>query len=264
MITIKNPEQIAGMRAANALLWEVLNQVCRAVKPGISTGELDALAEALIREKGAEPSFLGYEGYPASLCTSVDDVVVHGIPSRQQILREGSIVSIDCGLVLNGWQADSARTIPVGCISPEAERLIRVTEECFWAGARAARAGSRLGDIGAAVEAVARRNGCGVVRDLTGHGIGREMHEEPAVYNFGLPGTGFPLSAGMTLAIEPMITLGGWRVTEDDDGWGVRTMDHSLCAHHEHTVAIRSEGPPEILSLPGFDWKEAPDGTDSL
>lgn len=256
MITIKNPEQIGKMRTAGALLYEVLQKLREAVKPGMSTAALDAYAEALIRKAHAVPSFLHYEGYPASLCTSIDDQVVHGIPSEKQILKEGSILSVDCGLVLDGWQADSALTIPVGEISPEAQKLIDVTEQCFFAAARQAVVGNRLGDIGHACQQLAESNGYGVIRDLTGHGIGREMHEDPTVYNFGQPGHGLRLRAGMTIAIEPMISAGDWRVTQDEDGWCFRTRDGSKCSHYEHTIAIGESGLPEILTLPGYVWKE--------
>ena len=179
---------------------------------------------------------------------SVDDQVVHGIPSENQVLREGSIISIDCGLVLDGWQADSAFTMGIGEISAEAEALIEVTEECFWKGVRQAVAGNRLGDVGHAIQSWAESHGYGVIRDLTGHGIGREMHEDPAVYNFGEPGHGLRLRKGMTLAVEPMIAAGDWHVNEDDDEWCFRTRDGSLCSHYEHTIAIREDGLPEILT----------------
>lgn len=256
MISLKNPDQIGKMREAGALLYEVLHKLREAVKPGMSTAALDVYAEQLIRKNHAIPSFLHYHGYPASLCTSVDDVVVHGIPSEKTILREGSILSIDCGLILDGWQADSAFTMGVGEISAEAEALIKVTEECFWQGVRKAVVGNRLGDMGHAIQHHAESHGCGVVRDLTGHGIGRDMHEDPSVFNFGEPGRGLRLRKGMTLAIEPMITAGDWRVKEDGDGWTIRTRDGSLCSHYEHTIAIREDGLPEILTLPGFTWKE--------
>ena len=256
MISLKNPDQIGKMREAGALLYEVLQKLREAVKPGMSTAALDVYAEQLIRKNHAIPSFLHYHGYPASLCTSVDDVVVHGIPSEKTILREGSILSIDCGLILDGWQADSAFTMGVGEISAEAETLIKVTEECFWQGVRKAVVGNRLGDMGHAIQHHAESHGCGVVRDLTGHGIGRDMHEDPSVFNFGEPGRGLRLRKGMTLAIEPMITAGDWRVKEDGDGWTIRTRDGSLCSHYEHTIAIREDGLPEILTLPGFTWKE--------
>jgi len=256
MISLKNPDQIAKMRVAGALLYEVLQQVRAAVKPGVTTQQLNDLAEKLIRKNHAIPSFLHYEGYPASICASVDDAVVHGIPSAKQVLKEGQIISIDCGLVLDGWQADSAFTVGVGEISEAAQRLINITEECFWRSARQAVAGNRLGDVGYACQSYAEANGCGVIRDLTGHGIGREMHEDPPVYNFGVPGKGLKLRKGMTIAIEPMISAGDWRVTCDPDRWCYRTRDRSLCSHYEHTIAINEGGLPEILTYPDFVWKE--------
>ena len=255
MISLKNPDQIAKMRTAGALLYEVLQQVRAAVKPGVTTAQLNNLAETLIRRSHAIPSFLNYEGYPASICASVDDAVVHGIPSTKQVLREGQIISIDCGLILDGWQADSAFTVGVGEISSEAQKLIDVTEECFWRAARQAVAGNRLGDVGHACQELAESHGYGVIRDLTGHGIGREMHEDPPVYNFGTPGKGLKLRKGMTIAIEPMISDGDWRVTCDADQWCYRTRDRSLCSHYEHTIAI-GDGLPEILTYPDFVWKE--------
>ena len=255
MISLKNPDQIAKMRVAGALLYEVLQQVRAAVKPGVTTAQLNNLAEKLIRRSHAIPSFLNYEGYPASICASVDDAVVHGIPSTKQVLREGQIISIDCGLILDGWQADSAFTVGVGEISAEAQKLIDVTEECFWRAARQAVAGNRLGDVGHACQELAESHGYGVIRDLTGHGIGREMHEDPPVYNFGTPGKGLKLRKGMTIAIEPMISAGDWRVTCDADQWCYRTRDRSLCSHYEHTIAI-GDGLPEILTYPDFVWKE--------
>ena len=256
MISIKNPDQIAKMRTAGALLYEVLQKLREAVKPGMTTAALDVYAEQLIRKNHAIPSFLHYNGYPATLCTSIDDQIVHGIPSESQVLKEGSILSIDCGLVLDGWQADSAFTMGIGEISAEAEALIEVTEVCFWKGVRQAVAGNRLGDLGHAVQSWAEGHGYGVIRDLTGHGIGREMHEDPAVYNFGEPGRGLKLRKGMTIAVEPMISAGDWHTTVDDDDWCYRTRDRSLAAHYEHTIAIREDGLPEILTFPGFQWKE--------
>ena len=256
MISLKNPDQIGKMRKAGALLYEVLQQVRAAVKPGVTTAQLNDLAEKLIRRNHAIPSFLGYEGYPASICASVDDAVVHGIPNRSQVLHEGQIISIDCGLVLDGWQADSAFTVGVGEISAEAQKLIDVTEECFWRAARQAVAGNRLGDVGHACQELAEANGYGVIRDLTGHGIGREMHEDPPVYNFGVPGRGLRMRQGMTIAIEPMISAGDWRVTCDADQWCYRTRDRSLCSHYEHTIAINEGALPEILTYPDFVWQE--------
>ena len=256
MISLKNSDQIAKMRAAGALLYEVHQKLRAQIKPGVTTFDLDAYAESLIRKAGAIPSFKGYQGFPATLCTSVDDAVVHGIPSKKQVLQAGQIISVDCGLILDGWQSDSAFTAGVGEISPEAQRLIDITEECFWRAARQCVAGARLGDVGHACQEYAESNGCGVIRDLTGHGIGREMHEDPPVYNYGVPGKGLRLRKGMTIAVEPMISAGDWRVTCDPDQWCYRTRDRSLCSHYEHTLAINEEGLPEILTLPGFNWEE--------
>lgn len=255
MISLKNPAQIEKMRKAGALLYEIEQKIRAAIKPGVSTAALDVYAEQLIRKNHAIPTSLHYEGYPASICASVDDMVVHGIPSEKIVLQEGQIVSIDCTLSLDGWQADSAFTVGVGEISPEAQRLIDVTEQCFFAAARQAVAKNRLGDVGYACQQLAESNGYGVVRDLSGHGIGREMHEDPAVFNFGQAGRGLRLHRNMTMCIEPMIAAGDWHVTEDDDGWGIRTRDHSLAAHYEHTVLI-TDGLPELLTLPGFVWEE--------
>ena len=256
MISLKNSDQIAKMRVAGALLYEVHQKIRTEIKPGVTTWDLDAYAESLIRKAGAIPSFKGYQDYPATLCTSVDDAVVHGIPSKKQVLKEGQIISVDCGLILDGWQSDSAFTAGVGQISPEAQRLIDITEECFWRAARQCVAGNRLGDVGYACQEYAESNGCGVIRDLTGHGIGREMHEDPPVYNYGIAGKGLKLRKGMTIAVEPMISAGDWRVTCDPDQWCYRTRDRSLCSHYEHTLAINEEGLPEILTLPGFKWED--------
>ena len=249
MITLKSEAQIAKMREAGALLHKVLDALKAKIAPGVTTMELDQLAERMIRDAGAVPSFKGYEGFPASICASPDDRVVHGFPDGTP-LREGQILSVDCGVILDGWQSDSAFTALVGEVPKEVGNLVRVTEECFWIGVEAAREGNRLGDIGFAIQRHAEAHGYGVVRDLCGHGIGREMHEDPSVPNFGDPGRGVRLRAGMTLAIEPMIALGTWRVFRDDDGWTVITQDHKPCAHYEHTIAITG-GAPEILSLPG-------------
>lgn len=254
MISIKSPAQLDKMRAAGRLLHEVMGKLREVIRPGETTAAIDAYAEEIIRRSGATPSFLNYRGFPASICASVDDVVVHGIPSDREQLREGSILSVDCGLVLDGWQADSAFTVGIGNISPELSELIRVTEQCFFEGAKAAVSGGRVSDIGHAVQALAESHGYGVIRDLTGHGIGRQMHEDPSVPNFGEPGRGARLKPGMTLAVEPMISLGTWQVKEMEDGWTIRTLDASACAHYEHTLAVTEEGYPEILTLPGHTW----------
>ena len=252
MIYLKNAQQLDCMRRSGALLYEVLCRLREAIKPGMSTAELDVYAEQLIRKHKAIPSFLDYQGYPASICASINDEVVHGIPSETAILKEGDILSVDCGLILDGWQSDSAFTVGVGKISPEHQKLIDVTEESFFKGIRKAIAGNHIGDIGHAVQTHAESFGYGVVRDLTGHGIGRNMHEDPSVPNFGRPGHGTRLRAGMTLAIEPMITMGDYHVAELDDGWTIVTEDGSFCSHYEHTIAINEKGLPEILSYPGY------------
>lgn len=233
------------MRVAGHLLDAVLEEVCAAVTPGVTTRHLSELADRLIRKGGAVPSFLGYQGFPAALCTSVDDAVVHGIPDDVP-LREGQIVGLDCGLILDGWQSDMARTVGVGKVSDGARRLIDVTKQCFFEALAFCLPDKRLGDIGHAVQSYAEAQGYSVVRALCGHGIGREMHEAPEVNNFGTPGHGLRLRPGMTIAIEPMINEGTWEVDIDD--WDVRTADGLLSAHYENTVLITS-GEPEILSM---------------
>ena len=255
MITIKNSAQIEKMRVAGAALHEVLTQLKEKIEPGITTKELDRIAEKLIRSFGAVPSFLNYEGYPASICTSVDSQVVHGIPSQETVLREGQILSIDAGLILDCWQSDSALTVGVGAISDEAQRLIDVTQQSFFAALEVAREGNRISDIGHAVQQYVEERGFSAVRDLCGHGIGREMHEEPSVPNFGVPGHGVRLRKGMTICIEPMIAAGDYHVRTLRDGWTVVTRDGSLCSHYEHTILI-TDGEPELLSLPGYHKEE--------
>ena len=242
MISIKNPSQIAKMREAGALLHEVLTQLRTRVEPGVTTKELDHFAEQLIRRHGAIPSFLHYEGYPASICTSIDEQVVHGIPGNT-VLQEGSILSIDGGLILDGWQADSAFTVGVGAISPEAQRLIEVTEQSFFEGIAMAREGNRISDIGHAVQAYVEAHGFSAVRALCGHGIGRDMHEDPNVPNFGRKHTGVHLEPGMVLAIEPMVNLGTYKTRQMSDGWLVCTRDGRPSAHFEKTVAVTEDGP---------------------
>lgn len=249
MIGIRNAEQAQKMRDAGVLLCSVLEALRKMVQPGVTTMELNDTAERLIRDGGAVPSFLGYNGFPYSICASPDEQVVHGFPMDVP-LKEGQLISIDCGVTLNGWQSDSAFSAAVGQVSKEVSDLIRVTEECFWLGARAAREGNRIGDISEAVQVHAEAHGYGVIRDLCGHGIGREMHEDPSVPNFGTAGRGVRLRAGMTICIEPMIALGNWPVVQLSDGWTVITKDRSACSHYEHTILI-TEGEPEILSLPG-------------
>ena len=255
MICIKNIDQLAKMRSAGHLLYDVLQATREIIRPGITTMDINAFVDEAIRKGGGIPTELGYCGYPASVCASIDDEVVHGIPSQHVELKEGSIISIDVTLALDGWQADSCFTAPVGAISAEKQRLIDITEACFWRGARMAVNGNRVGDISHAVQSFAESNGYGVVRDLTGHGIGRDMHEDPCVPNFGLAGHGSRLRPGMTFCVEPMITLGKWQVHQLADGWTVVTNDHSPAAHYEHTLAVNPRGLPELLTFPGAVWK---------
>ncbi len=247
-VTIKSQREIELMREAGRILAAVHEELGRAVRPGISTWEIDRLGEKLIRGYGCIPSFKDYNGYPASICVSVNDEVVHGIPHKDHILREGDIVSLDAGVIWHGYLSDAARTHAVGTVSPEAERLIRVTRESFFEGIRYARAGNHLNDISSAVQAYAQRFGYGVVRDLVGHGIGSHLHEDPEVPNFAQKRRGIRLQAGMTLAVEPMINMGSAAVEWLDDDWTVVTRDGSLSAHYENTILI-TEGEPEILSL---------------
>lgn len=234
------------MRRAGAIVARVLEETSAAVRPGITTEELDRIAERTIRELGGTPSFKGYHGYPATICTSVNEEIVHGIPGAR-VLREGDLISIDAGAIFQGYQGDAAVTVGVGRVSPDAERLMEVTRRALEAGIAAARAGARLGDISHAIESVARAADLEVVREYGGHGIGRAMHEEPRVLNWGPPGKGLRLRPGMTLALEPMFTLGGYRTRQMDDGWTVITADLSLAAHFEHTIAITDNG-AEILT----------------
>jgi len=244
MITLKSPREIEVMGRAGRIVAGVLAKMAELVRPGVSTEELDAEAEAFIRShSGATPSFKGLYGFPKTLCTSIDQEIVHGIPSTKRVLAVGSILSVDVGVQLEGLHADSAATFPVGKVSAEAERLLRVTQECLVAGIAAARVGNHVGDIGYAVQQVAEGAGYGVVRELVGHGIGTRFHEEPQVPNYGAPRRGPRLLEGMTLAIEPMITLGNPATRTLPDKWTVVTADGSLSAHFEHTVAIMADGP---------------------
>lgn len=248
MIQIKNPEQIAAMRTAGRISAKVLRKTGELVRPGISTLELDHFAENLIRLEGAKPAFKGYGGFTGTICASVNNQIVHGIPSAAVILQEGDIISIDTGAIFDGWYGDNAATFAVGEISAEASRLLEVTERSLWAGIAAAEPGGRLGDIGHAVQNVAEAAGFGVVREYVGHGIGKAMHEDPSVPNYGRQGSGPKLQAGMVLAIEPMINAGGYKTKGPyEDGWIVYTADDSLSAHFELTVALTPDG-PEILT----------------
>ncbi len=243
MITLKSPREIEIMARAGHIVARTLALVSEKARPGISTGELDDIAEEFIRSHaGAKPSFKGLYGFPKTLCTSINEEIVHGIPSRKRVLREGNIVSVDVGVLLEGLHADSATTVPVGEISPEAKRLLDVTQQCLVAGIGQVKAGGHVGDIGHAVQTVAEAAGFGVVRELVGHGIGAEFHEEPQVPNHGRPNRGPLLREGMTIAIEPMITMGSYVTRTLPDKWTVVTSDGSLAAHFEHTVAITPNG----------------------
>ncbi|MDO4960240.1 MAG: type I methionyl aminopeptidase [Eubacteriales bacterium] len=248
MVTIKSDREIQLMREAGQVLAKVHYELKQYIKPGISTFELDQIAEKLIRSYGCLPSFKGYEGFPASCCMSVNEEVVHGIPSKDRILQEGDIISIDSGVIWKGWQSDAARTHAVGRVSVEKQELIDRTRESFFVGIKHAIAGNHVNDIGAAVEDYISRFGYGIVEDLVGHGIGQEMHEEPEVPNFKCTRRGMKLRKNMTIAVEPMINLGTWAVTEKDNGWTFVSADGSPSAHYENTILIR-EGEPEVLSL---------------
>lgn len=247
-VTIKSAREIELMREAGRLLAEVHEELAAFIKPGISTKDIDRLGEKLIRDRGYIPNFLNYNGYPASICVSVNDEVVHGIPNKHHILKEGDIVSLDAGLIYKGYHSDAARTHGVGKISEEAQRLIDVTRQSFFEGIKYAKAGNRLHDISNAIGAYAESFGYGVVRDLVGHGIGTALHEDPQIPNFKQLRRGIKLMPGMTLAIEPMINAGTWEVCWMDDDWTVVTEDGALSAHYENTVLI-TDGEPEILTL---------------
>ncbi len=248
MIKIKSPHEIEAMRAAGKITAATFERLAEAIKPGVTTAELDAIAARFIKQNHATCSFFNYNGYPAHICTSVNNQVVHGIPSKQAVLREGDIISIDIGVLYNGYHGDSAKTFPVGKVSEEAEKLIRVTKESFYKGLAQAQAGNRLQDIGAAVQGFVEENGYSVVRSLVGHGIGTALHEDPEVPNFGTAGRGVRLLPGMTLAIEPMVNQGAYHVKTLADDWTVVTADGSLSAHYEHTILVR-DGEAEILTV---------------
>ena len=247
MITIKSPREIELIRKSGKITAKTLSRLIEAAKPGVTTKELDRIAEDSIRSMGGVPTFKGYNGYPSSICTSVNNQVVHGIPNAR-ILRDGDLLSIDIGTTLEGYVSDSAVTLAVGAVSANARRLLNVTQECLMLGIAQMKIGNQLGDIGAAVQKHAEAHGFGVVRDLVGHGIGTKMHEEPQVPNYGKAGQGIELRAGLVLAVEPMITEGTWRVRTLKDGWTVVTEDGKLAAHFEHTIAVTEEG-PRILTL---------------
>lgn len=248
----KSPAEIEAMKEAGRISAKVLREAGALVRPGISTLELDRFVESMIRLEGGIPAFKGYGGFPGSICASVNEQIVHGIPSASVILKEGDIISIDTGAIVDGWVGDNAWTYAVGTIPPELQRLLDTTEECMWAALDAARPGNRLGDIGFAVQSIAEARGYGVVRDYVGHGIGRNMHEDPNVPNFGRAHHGLKLEPGMVLAIEPMINMGTHETEAMPDGWLVCTADRKPSAHFEKTVAITEDGPLILTTEPGF------------
>ena len=249
-IILKTPGEIEAMKAAGELSARVLREVGAHCKPGVTTLELDEIAETFIREHGGVPAFKGYGGFPGSICASVNEQIVHGIPSKDVVLKDGDIISIDTGAIVDGWVGDNAWTYAVGSVSPEKKRLLEVGEKCMWTGVETARAGNRMGDLGHAIQSVAEAAGYGVVRDYVGHGIGRDMHEEPNVPNYGHRHRGIMLEVGMVLAIEPMINAGTHRVRPMPDGWLVCTRDGKPSVHFEKTVAITEAGPVVLTTEP--------------
>jgi len=247
VVLLKSPAELEKMRRAGAVVAQVLIEIADLVKPGATTADLDVFAQTRTKELGAKPAFKGYHGFPATLCVSVNEEVVHGIPSKKRILKDGDIVGIDFGVILDGWFGDSARTFPVGKVSPEARKLLEITEKSLHLGIDQARAGNHLFDIGHAVQNFVESHGYSVVREFVGHGIGKSLHEDPQVPNFGIRGKGMLLKPGMVLAIEPMINAGKPEVRVLSDGWTAVTVDQALSAHFEHTVAITEQG-PEILT----------------
>ena len=249
MITLKSERELALMREAGHIVALAHKAVREAIKPGISTAELDKIAYDVITSNGATPSFLNYNGYPATICASVNEVVIHGIPSKKTILKDGDIISIDIGANYHGYHGDCAKTFFVGSVSEEKKKLVEVTTQSLYEGLKFARPGNRLSDISHAIEEYATKFGYSMVLDYTGHGVGHALHEDPAVPNYGAPGKGPILKKGMTLAIEPMINIGSYEVLTKEDGWTVVTRDNSLSAHFEHTVAITPQGPEILTSL---------------
>lgn len=248
MIVLKSNAEIEKMRRSNQVVAEVMKALAEMTRPGVTTKDLDRVAEELIRKSGGVPAFLGYRGFPGTLCTSINEEVVHGIPSTKRVLKEGDVVSIDCGVVLDGFYGDHAITFAVGKIAPRTQRLLQITEEALMRGIAQMVVGNRLGDVGAAVQSHVEAEGFGVVRDYVGHGVGRNLHEEPQVPNYGQAGTGLRLKVGMVLAIEPMVNEGTADVKLLSDDWTVVTADGKPSAHFEHSVAITENG-PDILSL---------------
>ena len=247
-ILLRSRQQIAKMREAGRLVAETFELLRTHVRPGVSTRELDQIAEKYIRSRGATPVYKGYKGFPATICVAVNNVICHGFPNKTP-LRQGDIVGVDIGARLNGWVGDSCVTYAVGQISPDAARLMQVAEESMWRGIRAAQAGKRLGDIGAAIQTYVEENGCSIVREWTGHGVGEKLHEDPSVPHFGKPGSGILLRPGFIFTVEPMVNAGSYEtVLDKQDGWTVRTADGSLSAQFEHSIVITDNG-PEILTL---------------
>lgn len=247
-IILKSPREITQMRGAGRVVAAVLEEVGKKVRPGITTAELDDIAVSEVKERGAEASFKGYRGFPASICTSVNEEVVHGIPGSR-VLQEGEIISLDFGALMNGFHGDAAVTVGVGKISTEAQKIIDATQGALQAGIAAARIGARLGDVSAAIQSYAEARGFSVVREYVGHGIGRELHEDPQIPNFGVTGEGPVLQKGMTMALEPMLNAGGWRTSVAEDKWTVVTADGRLSAHFEHTIVIDENGPGILTKL---------------
>ncbi|MFA5814112.1 MAG: type I methionyl aminopeptidase [Bacteroidales bacterium] len=240
MFQLKTDEEVELLRQSNLLVSATLAAVASLMKPGVSTLEIDRMAEEFIHDHGGVPGFKGYQGYPATLCVSVNDEVVHGIPSRR-ILKDGDIVSVDCGVLMNGFHGDSAFTFTIGVVKPEVLKLIRVTKECLKLGISQAITGKRIGDIGHAIQKHAEINGFSVVREMVGHGVGRHLHEPPEVPNYGKPGTGEVLQKGLTIAIEPMINLGKRHIHQDQNGWTIRTADRKPSAHFEHSIVVKDQ-----------------------
>ncbi|MFT3752791.1 MAG: type I methionyl aminopeptidase [Paludibacter sp.] len=253
MIFLKSDEEIELLRISNQIVAKTLAELAKLIQPGVSTGELDKRAEEFIRDHGAVPGFLGYSGYPKSICTSVNEQVVHGIPSEKAILQDGDIVSVDCGVYMNGFHGDSAYTFCVGNVKPEIVDLLRTTKESLYKGIEQAQEGKRLGDVGHAIQSHCEARGYSVVREMIGHGVGRNLHEAPEVPNYGRKGNGIMLKSGMTIAIEPMINMGKRNLVFEKDGWTTRTIDRMPSAHFEHSIAIR-RGKADILST--FEYIE--------
>ncbi len=247
MIILKSPSALARMRDAGRIVAQVLERLREVVRPGVTTAQLEEEACIFIAREGGHPSFKGYRGFPAAICVSINEEVVHGIPSPHRVLVEGDIVSLDVGVIYHGYQGDAAITLPVGRVSPKAQQLLAVTERALWEGIAQSRQGHWTGDISAAIQRYVESQGYNVVREYTGHGIGRSMHEDPQIPNFGRPRTGSRLRPGMTFALEPMVIAGGWKTRTLDDGWTVVPADGALSAHFEHTIAV-TDGQPEVLT----------------